>query len=447
MQSLQHTHFSQVFPNHFTRLFPELPPLVVEDAKLIRLAQQMMEFSSCNDSRHFSNGLSIFGQFLAHDITFETSSRFTGRNEAGRFVNERTIHFDLDSMYGQWTQDYLYDENDRVKLLLGIRHEDEEGQSWHDLQRNSQNKAIIPDARNDENIIVSRMQVLFIDFHNKMIDYLRDACPPGDLYREARKQVLWYYHWLIVHQYVRKICDPATLDRILAEGTQFFDDPCHLPLEFTGAAFRTGHSQTREDNRINKNTRKNLFDLGAFEEMAEFVDWRYLFDFGDGKVQYAKLIDTKIAKAFHDIPFILSKDKHERSLPYRNLRRGVAYGLPSGEDLARRMCLEVIDVPECAKLGLRGTPLWYYILKEAEELGNGGEYMGPLGSTLLAEVFMIILQSDSQSYLRVHPKWKPTLGEREGVFDFTDLVKWVYPEYAEEEPCESNTETTETKMS
>ncbi len=442
MQSLQHTHFSQVFPNHFNRLFPELRPLIVDDNKLIKLAHQMMEFSSCKDSKCFSNGLSIFGQFLAHDITFETSSRFHGRNETGRFVNERTIHFDLDSMYGQWTQDYLYDENDRVKLLLGKQHQNEEGHHWTDLQRNDQSKAIIPDARNDENIIVSRMQVLFIDFHNCMIDYLRESCPSGELYREARRQVLWYYHWLIIHEYLRKICDPATLDNILTNGPKFYDDPCRLPLEFTGAAFRTGHSQTREDNRINKNTKKNLFELGSFQEMTNFVDWRYLFDFGDGNVQYAKLIDTKIAKAFHDIPFIPSKDKHERSLPYRNLRRGVAYGLPSGEDLAHRMCLDIIDVPERYKLGLPGTPLWYYILKEAEELGDGGEYMGPLGSTLLAEVFLAILQNDNESFLRLHPKWQPDLGREKGVFDFTDLIKWVYPEYVEqEEECDPKEET------
>ena len=330
MQSLQHTQYSQVFPNHFNRLFPELSPLIVDDQKLVKLAHRMMEYSSCNDSKCFTNGLGIFGQFLAHDITFETSSRFTGHNEASRFTNERTIHFDLDCMYGQWTQDYLYDKDNRVKLLLG-ECPLEAYPNYYDLQRNFQGKAVIPDARNDENIIVSRFQVLFIQFHNKMIDYLGDACPSGRLYKEARRKVIWHYHWLIIHEYLKKICDPEILQNILDHGPKFFNTPWLLPLEFTGAAFRTGHSQTRENNRINKTTKKNLFELGHFQKMTDYLDWRYLFDFGDEKVEYAKLIDTKIAKIFHNIPFIQSKDKKERSLPYRNLRRGVAYGLPSGE--------------------------------------------------------------------------------------------------------------------
>ncbi len=432
MQSFQKTEFHQHSHQQFDRLFPELQPLIIPDKKLEKLADKMMEQTKCKDSKVVTNGLSIFGQFLAHDMTFEVTSKFRGFNETRKFTSDRTFNLDLDCLYGQWSQDFLYDKDDRSKLLLGMTCYDEHGNCWVDLQRNSQEKAIIPDARNDENIIVSRMQVLFIDFHNKMVDIVRDECKQDDVFTEARRRVIWHYHWLITHQYLYKIADWDIFEKIMNNGTSFYRSPTFMPLEFTGAAFRQGHSQTRDDNRINKHVTKGLFELGAFKKMEEYVDWRYFFDLGHGCVQYAKLIDTKIQKAFHDIPFIRSENKYLRSLPFRNLRRGVIYGLPSGEDVAKRMCFEPIEVPECARLELGGTPLWYYILKEAEVLGHEGEHLGPVGSTLLSECFLSILCNDDQSFLKVHPKWKPELGREEGSFDFQDLISCVYPELMEQ---------------
>ncbi len=427
MQSLQKYEYHLDEKSGYAKLFQELKPLKVSDSQLKELTEKMIDYEwKCRDSEVFSYGLAIFGQYLAHDITFETTSKFRGYNIIGSFINERTINLDLDCLYGQWTQDFLYDKDNRSKLLLGKYYEDEKiGGCWYDLQRNCQDKALIPDARNDENIIVSQLQVLFIQFHNKMVDYLKDSCKKSDLFQEARRMVIWHYHWLIAHEYLYKMVDWEIFKDIMENGPKYYCHPTYLPLEFTGAAFRQGHSQTRENNRINEHTEKNLFALGAFETMDEYVDWHYLFDFQDGNVQYAKLIDTKIAKALHDIPFIPSGNKYERSLPFRNLRRGVVYGLPSGEDVARRMCFEPIDVPETKKLGLEGTPLWFYILKEAEVLGHEGEHLGPVGSTILGECFLSILRHDKYSYFVLDPKWKPVLGKEPGTFDFTDLIEFV----------------------
>jgi len=360
MQSLQKTEYHLDDKKNYGKLFPELKPLILSNRDLKELSEAMIDYDwKCMDSEVISNGLAIFGQYLAHDLTFEVTSRFRGYNQTDNYVNDRTLRLDLDCLYGQWSQDFLYDSTDRDKLLLGECYEDE-GNTWLDLQRNAQEKAIIPDARNDENIIVSQMQVLFIRFHNCMVDYLKNQCSSRELFKEARKMVIWHYQWLILHEYLYKITDWTVFEDILQHGPKYFHHPIYLPLEFTGAVFRTGHSQTRENNRINEKTEKNLFELGAFQKMEEYLDWRYLFDFGDGKVEYARLIDTKIGKIFHDIPFIKSSDKYERSLPFRNLRRGVVYGLPSGEDVARRMCEEPLDIKETAHLD--GTPLWYYVL-------------------------------------------------------------------------------------
>jgi hypothetical protein len=259
-----------------------------------------------------------------------------------------------------------------------------------------------------------------------MVDFLKNKCKSGELFQEARKMVIWHYHWLIAHEYVYKLVDWTVFEDILENGVRYYTHPTFLPLEITGAAFRIGHSLIRENNRINAHTEKNLFELGSFKKMEEYVDWHYLFNFGDGKVQFAKRVDTKIAKSLHDIPFIQTDNKYERSLPYRNIRRAVSYGLPSGEDIARRLCFEPIEVPEVQKIGLEGTPLWYYILKEAEVLGHDGEHLGPVGSTLFGEGFLSILYHDPHSFFKVHPKWKPVLGKEEGIFDFTDLIEFVY---------------------
>lgn len=372
-------------------------------------------------SSSITNGLAIFSQFLAHDITFDSTSKLRGLNAIATVQNDRTLNLDLDCVYGQRTQDFFYDAEDSDKLLLGKRYSDEE-HVWYDLQRNRQCKAIIPDSRNDENIIVSRMQTLFLHFHNTMVDLLRRQNCTNNVFEEAQKRVIWHYHWLIVHEFLYKMLDRTIYNRLMQEGCAYFTHPFALPLEFTGAAFRTGHSQARDQNRINDDVEKSLFELGFFETMEEFVDWHYLFDFNDGKVQYANQIDTKIARAFHRIPFIKSSDKKEKSLPFRNLKRGVAYGLPSGEAVAMRLAQEPLDIAETKQLDLPGTPLWYYLLKEAEVLGNSGEHLGPVGSIILGECFLTIMHHDDWSYLKIYPRWCPELGRQPGHFDFIDLI-------------------------
>lgn len=429
MQSLQKTHFHLRDEPAFSKLFPELPALYVSEKKLQKLAARMVEYSTCLDSTHISNGQAIFSQFLAHDMTFESSSKLRSFHDPSvPLQNDRSFNLDLDCVYGQWTQDFLYDATDRSKLLLGQEYSDLAcGYFWTDLQRNAQHKAIIPDARNDENLIVSRMQVLFIEFHNKVVELVRQETGGYNVFQEARKRVIWHYQWLILHEFLIKVMEPDIYQEIYEEGSTFYCHPGGLPLEFTGAAFRVGHSQTREDNRINAQTVAGLFELGAFEKMDQYLDWRYMFDFGDACVQMAKKIDSKIAKSFHNIPFIRTDRPIEKSLPYRNLKRGVVYGLPSGEDVAKRMSIVPLEIPAKEDLELKGTPLWYYILKEAEMM-HGGERLGPVGSRLTGEVFMTILRHDDASFLKVDPLWQPDLGTEAGRFTFQDMIHFVYPE-------------------
>ncbi len=427
MQSFQRQPQAHGQDQAFGKLFPELPPLHVSEELLAQLANKMCEAQHCDDSESFSNGIAIFSQFLAHDITFESTSSLRGLHRTETLQNDRTFNLDLDCVYGQRTQDFYYDAEKKDQMLLGKSYLLPDGTDyWYDLQRNAQQKAIIPDARNDENIIVSRMQVLLIEFHNKVVRQLQEELGREDVFEQARRVVLWHYQWLILHSYLKRIVQPNMFDEIYYDGATFYWESFFLPLEFTGAVFRAGHSQTRTLNRINEDTEKGLFELGHFTKMEEYVDWRYLFDLGDRKVQMAKKIDTHIEPAFANLPFVGSQEAIMNSLPFRNLQRGVVYGLASGEDIAKRMAIRPIDIPETHQLGMTGTPLWYYVLKEAEVLCEG-ERLGPVGSILLAEVFITIMRKDNRSFLKIDPLWKPHLGRVPGQFDFADLIKYVYP--------------------
>jgi hypothetical protein len=151
-------------------------------------------------------------------------------------------------------------------------------------------------------------------------------------------------------------------------------------------------------------------------------------------VNRARKIDTQIANALHhldeqtikDVNLPLPSDHLEPKLAVRTLLRGFRVGLPSGEEVAaeilRRMPgIKILtedeivngpheDVLTNPKYGFRGnTPLWYYILKEAELAPGEGKHLGPIGSYIVADVILGVLAADADSYLSA-PTWEPTLG-------------------------------------
>jgi hypothetical protein len=105
------------------------------------------------------------------------------------------------------------------------------------------------------------------------------------------------------------------------------------------------------------------------------------------------------------------------------LLRHLTWQLPSGQRIAEAMHAPVLsprDFPELAGYGLgleRSTPLWYYVLREAELIG-GGEILGPVGGRIVGEVIIGLLQADRDSYLSAAPHWRPTLPTRDGSVDF-----------------------------
>jgi hypothetical protein len=208
-------------------------------------------------------------------------------------------------------------------------------------------------------------------------------------------------------------------------------DGLTLPYEFADAAYRYGHSQIRQEYRINDELPpQRLFpDLLGFRPVAPEgkVDWTLLFDAPDAPpAQRAMRISERLPFALIEMPPDITGAVREpayRSLANRDMRRGSLTDLPSGEAVARAMGIEPLE-PSALNPGEGGgeTSLWYYIVREADVVEEG-DRLGPVGGRLVAGVLLSLLDRDPDSYRAVNPEWKPDLaGRTDGPFSVLSLL-------------------------
>ena len=429
----------------YGRMFPDLPGLEVDEAFLLALgrsgsvmdaASRPDELDTRNDNPRIPAAFAFLGQFIAHDITADRSMlRHHARlNELRNF---RTPRLDLEYLYaaGPTGDPHLYDLDDLDKFLLGVNDIGKQD----DLSRNRQGRALVGDPRNDVHLIISQLHLAFLKFHNQVVDYLRDqGVPSSDVFSEAQRLVRWHYQWIVVHEFLPLTAGEALVDNLLNNGPQFYeyDERPFIPVEFADAAYRFGHSQVRSVYILNGSGAKGQI----FPDFAgtcpvphdRVVDWAYFFNVEEQRPpQASKRIDTLIAHSLIDLPRSVVGDTdipEQHSLAYRDLMRGQALDLPSGEAVSRAMDIEPLSKDELglSKLGWHGeTPLWYYILKEAE-VRAGGERLGDVGGRIVAEVLLGLIDGDSTSYRWAETEWRPTLpGTQEGQFTVADLLRFA----------------------
>jgi len=421
----------------YGRLFSDLPVLECDDEALLALGDAggvCDSAADCPDATEAA-GWPVFGQFIAHDITADRSP-LAMHADPDAIDNFRTPRANLESMYGAGPggAPFLYDMDDGAKLLVG---ENELGRP-DDLARNRQGVALLGDPRNDVHLLMSQLHLAFVHAHNRFVDRLReDGVAEADLFEEAGRVTSWHYQWLIVNDYLPSAAGQDLMDDLLAGGPRFYrpDGEAFIPVEFADAAFRYGHSQIRETYRLNDRSGEfTIFpDLVGFRPVPaeRVVDWAHLFDLpGRPAAQRAKRIDGRLATGLIQLPRAITGDVQVHayhSLAARDLQRGYALGLPSGEEVSRAMGIEPISPEQAglAELGWTGeTPLWLYFLKEAQA-STGGERLGPAGGRIVAEVLLGIIDADPGSYRAVEPSWQPTLPASGDRFDIGDLLAFA----------------------
>ncbi|HZN97636.1 MAG TPA: heme peroxidase family protein [Gemmatimonadales bacterium] len=425
----------------YRRMFPELPPLPSDEAFLRELGTSCgAEVSKLSpngkDDASGAAGWPFLGQFIAHDVTADRSA-LVDRADIEALKNVRRQKLNLEFLYGSGStgDPYLYDVNDPAKLLIGLN---DAGQA-EDLQRNAQGIAIIVDPRNDSHLLMAQMQVLFSKFHNRIVDWLRETgTAEHAIFAEAQRLVVWHYQWIILREFLPEVIGGGLTDALLAGGSRYYRpaaDP-FIPLEFADAAYRYGHGQLRESYRVNAGDRPvPLFpDLVGFRAVpaSRVVDWAGFFDLpGRPPAQRAKKLDGRLCSSIMHLPQAITGDVEVEafhSLAARDLQRGHAVGLPSGEAIARHIGATPLTREQTA-LGSMGwdleTPLWYYVLKESEVQSNG-DRLGEVGGRIVGEVLVGLLDHDPSSFRASRPNWRPELPSHvAGKFTMADLLGFV----------------------
>jgi len=457
----------------FGRLF-DLPPFNPPAVQLDVLAHQMTLDPDTPDSC-IPAGYTVLGQFITHDLALDRTALGETPIDPSTIENYRRPRLDLDSVYEQ--SPHLLDppphetgDPANPKMMIGVaagpgyRIDDVPRYQADQSQHITKFTAIIGDVRNDENLLVSQVHLAFLKLHNRFVDDIEQGrivateIPGQTTFDKARRLCEWHYQWIVVNDYLPRIVGRDTVNAVLTMhgndpptyNLRLYDpaasDPVNLPMmpvEFSAAAFRFGHSMIRPVYRVAADGGAvNLFgdgyaNLGGRQPLTPVLkaDWHRFFFRPEpcpGQpgaearfVNHAKKIDSHLPQLLANLPAGAQPHPigfNTASLARRDLQRGVMLGLPSGQRFAQAVHdrLGTGDVPlSNEQLGLTGVgwggeaPLWPYFLKEAElpvaQQGGGGERLGLVGGRVVAEVIIGLLKHDNASYLNRKPGFRPAI--------------------------------------
>jgi hypothetical protein len=244
----------------------------------------------------------------------------------------------------------------------------------------------------------------------------------------------------------------AMVDDVMARGLQFYtpaNGHAFIPVDFQ-IAYRFGHSMVRPSYRANFTGHQGgpffamLFEAspdggepndlrGGLRSSRRFVGWQTFFRFPgfENDVRPNKRIDTRLSTPLFDLPLgAIPAGTPPTSLAQRNLLRHLTWRLPSGQSIAAAIGAPVLTESDLAELFsihplfVTSTPLWYYILKEAEIFEDGG-HLGPVGGRIVAEVLIGLLRTDPEGFLAKEPGFTPWLSGVPGTFHMTDFLTFA----------------------
>jgi Animal haem peroxidase len=474
---------AQTAPFRFSRMGPPGTGMQLGDATRRLLATAMTTGTSAGS--RIPSGFTYLGQFLDHDLTFDKTAVTFGTDiSPAQLLQGRSPVLDLDSLYGAGPQDptsaQFYSDGLRLKMGNTLASGDPAIPNF-DLPRHPtgtvavRRTALIPEPRNDENLVVAQTHLAFIRFHNRVVDTL-PTTPPSQQFSRARRKVTKHYQWMIRTDFLPRIIDKAIVTDVFKNGRKIFEvgaAPTQMPtmpIEFSIAAYRLGHSMVRAAYNWNKNfddgggTLDFLFqftgksgNLGGEDHLVSIwiADFRRLYNFAEAgradlvvpaaKFNRAQRIDTRLVAPLHDLPQgsigppPVPDGDERRNLAYRNLTRANMVSLATGQQMAAFIRSKGVSVTTLTAAQLRDgkgaatldglskkqrdrvltdTPLWFYILREAEL--NAGRLTG-VGGRIVAETFHRAMEGSTFSIVR-DPTWRPQLGPDANTFRMVDLL-------------------------
>jgi hypothetical protein len=446
----------------FGAMFKKLPAFTPSDDLLKGLANRMVEEdtsdSFANTSPRLFAGFTFIGQFIDHDITFDNTPLDLQKADPDATVNFRTPRYDLDSIYGRGPtkEPQFYDPADRDKLFVTPN-----ANGIEDMARDGK-QAIIPEHRNDENLIILQLHKGVAKFHNRIVDYARkQGMRPEWVFETARRLTRWHYQWAVIHDFLPRFVGdqlvgtsgtvykevagkPPVINLSYYKPTNRDGRP-FMPVEFSVAAYRFGHSIIRPFYVINQTTLDSGgvpvfgpdggFNLNGGRPIPPdlVIEWKNILPVDPNfPARKPRKIDTKLSIPLTELPAsVVPPPDPTVNLAIRNTLRGKHVGLPSGQQVAKAMRVNVLSnatLEMSSDPGWGGeAPLWYYILKEAELDPYNGERLGPVGGRIMAETLVGLLQRDPNSYLYLDAGWKPSppIAPTTGQFTFVDLLRYA----------------------
>lgn len=439
---------------HYTRLFskPASPIESDHEWKLVALGNSMRYQVEREGTLTPRVGYTYFGQFLGHDLTHDPTPLAGPYVDPEKTPNFRTASFDLDHVYGGGPEKapYLY-EGESGSETFKIGASTPMGYA-RDLPVQHGRVLIgdLEDTRNLDNLILRQLHVLFLKFHNQAIAQLKtnpalsaatESLGAGTLFERARRLVGWHYQWIIRHDFLPRILHIDIWNHQRHRTSRKPGTNFSVPIEFSLAAFRFGHSMVRNAYRLNCRKRRVLIaELMTLGQRPSPIPDDYLLEWGtfldglptSGPQASSNYIDTSVSVAMHGLSAATIRLSNQlespapSNLPVRTLLRGARAQLPSGQEVADALLAQGKIEPHdrltslqltantCDQSGTRlresglgeNSPLFYYLLKEAE-LKAEGLFLGPVGSHIVSETIQGAIEADPDSYLSVlGPKWE-----------------------------------------